>query len=69
MEYMPIDYGGKNGLLSELCLEYGKFWDEYREYFKDNAKYGTDEHLRLGEALKFDADFGTGGTFRKLNVD
>ncbi|XP_058983602.1 retinol-binding protein pinta [Musca domestica] len=69
VEYMPIDYGGKNGSISELCQEYDKLWDEYRDYFKDNANYGTDEHLRLGEPFNFDDDFGTGGTLRKLNVD
>ncbi|XP_061395848.1 retinol-binding protein pinta-like [Musca vetustissima] len=69
LEYMPTDYGGKNGCLEELCREYAKVWDEYRQYFKENANYGTDEHLRLGGAFKFDADLGTGGTFRKLNVD
>lgn len=66
---MPIDYGGENGSLDQLCTEYNKVWDEHRIYFRQNADYGTEERLRLGKPIDFDGTFGLGGSFRKLNVD
>lgn len=70
VKYLPREYGGENGCLERLLNEYNLVWDEYREYFKNSAGYGTDEHLRLGESLWADvAEFGAGGTFRRLEVD
>ncbi|XP_061395798.1 clavesin-2-like [Musca vetustissima] len=69
LEYLPKDYGGNNGSFSELTKEYNKTFDLYREYFKENAKYGTDESLRPGKPIDLDGPFGLGGSFRKLAVD
>ncbi|XP_075169009.1 alpha-tocopherol transfer protein-like isoform X2 [Haematobia irritans] len=68
-KYFPVEYGGENGSLDQLCQDFNKVWDEYREYFKQNAEYGTDESLRLGKKIDFDDDLGIGGSFRKLDVD
>ncbi|XP_075165185.1 alpha-tocopherol transfer protein-like [Haematobia irritans] len=68
-KYLPKEYGGSNGCLEQLTKDYNKVWDEYREYFKENAQYGTNESLRPGKPLDFDDVFGVGGTFRKINVD
>ncbi|XP_073813192.1 retinol-binding protein pinta-like [Musca autumnalis] len=69
LKFLPEDYGGQNGRLSDICAEFNNKWNEYREYFQDNAKYGTVESLRLGTPIDFDGIFGMGGSFRKLNVD
>ncbi|XP_075164992.1 clavesin-2-like [Haematobia irritans] len=68
-KYLPKDYGGEQPSLSELALEYDKIWDTYRQYFKDNANYGSDESLRPGKPLDIDGLFGVGGSFRKIAVD
>uniref|UniRef100_A0A1I8QDJ5 CRAL-TRIO domain-containing protein n=1 Tax=Stomoxys calcitrans TaxID=35570 RepID=A0A1I8QDJ5_STOCA len=68
-KYLPEEYGGSNGSLDKVCADYHKVWDESREYFKQNSEYGTDERLRPGKPLDFDGVFGTGGSFRKINVD
>ncbi|XP_061392147.1 clavesin-1-like [Musca vetustissima] len=68
-KYFPQDYGGENGRLEELCADFNKKWDEYREYFQDNIHYGTVESLRTGKPIDFDGLFGMGGSFRKLDVD
>lgn len=69
LEYLPRDYGGTRPSMKELAAEYDKVWDANREYFKENAQYGTDEELRPGQPLDLDGLFGVGGSFRKLNVD
>ncbi|XP_075166384.1 alpha-tocopherol transfer protein-like [Haematobia irritans] len=69
-KYLPREYGGENGCLDDICKEYHTIWDDHREFFKQNAEYGTDEHLRIGEPLHCDdAEFGPGGSFRKVEVD
>ncbi|XP_075167487.1 clavesin-2-like [Haematobia irritans] len=68
-QYLPKDYGGELPSVQELAAEYDKTWDKYREFFRANANYGTDEKLRPGKPLDIDGLFGVGGTFRKLNVD
>lgn len=69
MKYFPEEYGGENGNLQLIAQEYNKLWDEYRDYFKQNAEFGTDEHLRPGKPIDFDGLFGMCGSFRKINVD
>ncbi|XP_075166386.1 retinol-binding protein pinta-like [Haematobia irritans] len=69
-KYLPQEYGGLNGSIDHLGLEYNKVWDENREFFKENLKYGTDESLRTGKPpINFDGDLGMAGNFRKLDVD
>ncbi|XP_073846855.1 alpha-tocopherol transfer protein-like [Musca autumnalis] len=68
-ESLPQDYGGNLKSLRELTLDFNKNWDSFREFFKENLNYGTDETLRPGKPLDIDGLFGVGGSFRKLNVD
>uniref|UniRef100_A0A1I8MQN8 CRAL-TRIO domain-containing protein n=1 Tax=Musca domestica TaxID=7370 RepID=A0A1I8MQN8_MUSDO len=68
-KYFPQEYGGLNGQLDKISSEFNKKWDAYREYFQNNAKYGTIESLRPGNPIDFDDMFGLGGSFRKLDVD
>ncbi|XP_005189925.2 retinol-binding protein pinta [Musca domestica] len=67
--YLPRDFGGENSSCEEAAREYNKIWDSYKEYFKENSQYGTDEKLRQGQPLDLDGLFGVGGSFRKLAVD
>ncbi|KAL7732779.1 hypothetical protein ACLKA6_005919 [Drosophila palustris] len=67
--YLPKEYGGENGSIDELIAEWDKKFDDYRDHFKDNANYGTNEKLRPGKPIDFDSIYGTEGSFRKLNVD
>ncbi|XP_053962519.1 alpha-tocopherol transfer protein-like [Anastrepha ludens] len=69
LKYLPQECGGENGSIAEGIVELNKKLDEYRDYFKENAQYGTDETLRVGETTDFDNLFGTQGSFRKLEVD
>uniref|UniRef100_A0A1I8Q7S8 CRAL-TRIO domain-containing protein n=1 Tax=Stomoxys calcitrans TaxID=35570 RepID=A0A1I8Q7S8_STOCA len=69
LKYLPKEYGGENGSLDEISKEWEQKLDKYREYFKKNAEYGTDEKLRPGKAIDFNSIFGIDGSFRKLDVD
>lgn len=69
LKYLPKEYGGENGSIEEIIEQTGKKLDEYSDYIKDNANYGTDETLRPGKPIDFDDLFGTEGSFRKLEVD
>ncbi|XP_073813187.1 retinol-binding protein pinta-like [Musca autumnalis] len=67
-KYLPMDYGGENGSIADICDDYTKIWDKYRDFFKESSKYGVDEHLRPAKAMSDDM-FGIGGSFRKIDVD
>lgn len=69
LKYLPKEYGGENSSVDEMMQEWEKKMDQYAEYFKKNAEYGTDEKLRPGKAIDFNSMFGIEGSFRKLNVD
>ncbi|KAM7342325.1 retinol-binding protein pinta-like [Cochliomyia hominivorax] len=69
LKYWPKEYGGENGSISELTKEWEEKFFSYRDYFLEDTKYGTDEHLRPGKPIDFESLFGLEGSFRKLNVD
>lgn len=69
LQYLPKEYGGENGSMEELIAQMDKKFDEYSDFFKENANYGTDETLRPGKPIDFEDLFGTEGSFRKLEVD
>ncbi|CAD7012620.1 unnamed protein product [Ceratitis capitata] len=69
LKYLPKEYGGENGSIEECIVELNKKLDEYRDYFKANAQYGTNEKLRPGKPIDFDHLCGVQGSFRKLEVD
>lgn len=68
-QYLPKDYGGDLPTLEDLALDYEKVWDANRDFFLQNAQYGSNESLRPGKPLDIDGLFGVGGSFRKLIVD
>ncbi|XP_068149656.1 alpha-tocopherol transfer protein-like [Drosophila tropicalis] len=69
LKYLPKEYGGENGSADEIVADWEKKFDQYRDYFKENANYKTVESLRPGKPIDFDGLFGIEGSFRKLNVD
>ncbi|XP_017487127.1 PREDICTED: alpha-tocopherol transfer protein-like [Rhagoletis zephyria] len=69
LRYLPVEYGGDNGSIKEIISYTNKQLDDYREYFKENVNYGTDESLRVGKPIDFESMFGVEGSFRKLEVD
>ncbi|XP_005189931.1 alpha-tocopherol transfer protein-like [Musca domestica] len=69
LKYLPKEYGGENGSVEEIIAEWDKKLDQYRDYFKRSAEWGTDERLRPGKAIDFESLFGIDGSFRKLDVD
>ncbi|XP_059220155.1 retinol-binding protein pinta-like [Stomoxys calcitrans] len=42
-KYLPKDYGGENGCLSDLVKEFNSVWDKQKTYFQENALYGIEE--------------------------
>ncbi|XP_075167478.1 clavesin-2-like [Haematobia irritans] len=68
-KYLPQDCGGENGSVENLCHDYNKILDYYREYFRRSSQYGTDEHLRCTEICENIEEFGADGSFRKINID
>ncbi|XP_075164990.1 alpha-tocopherol transfer protein-like [Haematobia irritans] len=66
---LPKDYGGELPSMDKITSDYQSTWDRYREYFQENANYGSNETLRPGKPLDIDGLFGVGGSFRKLIVD
>ncbi|XP_013101463.2 retinaldehyde-binding protein 1 isoform X2 [Stomoxys calcitrans] len=69
LEFLPRHLGGDNGDYSEITEQQFNKFQLHREYFKENAQYGTDESLRPGKTMDLEGLFGVGGSFRKLSVD
>ncbi|XP_037813914.1 alpha-tocopherol transfer protein-like [Lucilia sericata] len=68
-KYLPTYLGGDNGVREQLIKDFDQKWLEYKDYFKQNENYGTEELLRPGKPIDFDSMYGLGGSFRKLDVD
>ncbi|XP_001983670.2 alpha-tocopherol transfer protein [Drosophila grimshawi] len=68
-KYLPVEYGGENGSVPELIKEWEERINANRNYWVDEANYGTDERLRLGKPIDFESLCGFEGSFRQLNVD
>ncbi|KNC21669.1 hypothetical protein FF38_09802 [Lucilia cuprina] len=58
LKYLPKEYGGENGSIPEILAEWEQKFLSYRDYFIEDAKYGTDEQLRPGKPIDFDNLFG-----------
>nr|XP_022911953.1 retinol-binding protein pinta-like [Onthophagus taurus] len=66
---LPNEYGGDGGPIQDL-IDYWKIKvDSYAEWFKEDAKYKSDESKRIGKPKTESDLFGIEGSFRKLDVD
>ncbi|XP_030573591.1 alpha-tocopherol transfer protein-like [Drosophila novamexicana] len=70
-EAMTIEYGGSNGYQAEALDYWRQKLQAHKDYFAEDAQYGTNEKLRVGLANAWATGElgGTSGSFRKLEVD
>lgn len=66
---LPSEYGGDAGPIQDMVNHWEKKIMEYRPFFLDEDKYGSDESKRPGKPKTNESLFGTDGSFRKLDVD
>ncbi|XP_061393123.1 clavesin-2-like [Musca vetustissima] len=69
LKYLPRDLGGENSSFDEINKLQWEVFQENREYFIENKKYGVDESLRESKSTDYTQLFGIEGSFRKLMVD
>lgn len=62
---MPLEYGGGAGSLESITDSWEKRIISYRDYYKEEEKFGVDETKRVAKS----SVSGMTGSFRKLNVD
>ncbi|XP_055856278.1 alpha-tocopherol transfer protein-like [Episyrphus balteatus] len=68
-EYLPEEYGGNNGRISDCIETIEELMVKYKPYFEEDDQYKTDEKLRVGTKVSSESLFGLDGSFRKLEVD
>ncbi|KAH8419178.1 hypothetical protein KR222_009249, partial [Zaprionus bogoriensis] len=70
-EAMTIEYGGSNGYSKEALDHWRRKLLDHKDYFEEDATFGTNEKLRVGLANAWASGelSGTSGSFRKLEVD
>ncbi|KAM8704287.1 hypothetical protein ACLKA7_008827 [Drosophila subpalustris] len=70
-EAMTIEYGGSNGYQAEALDYWRRRLEARKDYFEQDAQFGTNEKLRVGLANAWASGelSGTSGSFRKLEVD
>ncbi|XP_031348850.1 alpha-tocopherol transfer protein-like [Photinus pyralis] len=63
---LPTEYGGTNGSMDDAVEQWKKKVESYRQWFLDDAKYGTNEKLRVDKSKTIEDGVITDGTFRNL---
>jgi hypothetical protein len=68
---MPLEYGGEAGTLESIINTWEKRITSYRDYYRDEEKFGVDERKRPTQNASKVNDFSssTDGSFRKLEID
>lgn len=66
---MPTEYGGDAGSLESIIESWEKRIVSYRDYYKEEEKYGVDEKKRPSASTVKDHFYGTSGSFRQLDFD
>lgn len=68
-EYLPEEYGGSNGSISDCVEVLEQQFLKYKTFFDEDNNNKTDESLRIGTQISSESLFGLEGSFRKLEVD
>lgn len=63
------EYEGEAGSIESIINTWEKRIISYREYFKEERDYGTDEKKRIGTQNNSNTLFGVDGSFRQLAID
>lgn len=66
---MPAEYGGNAGSLESIVNTWEKRIVSYRDYYKEEEKFGVDESRRIVDKSKDKVLNGVSGSFRKLEID
>lgn len=66
---MPAEYGGSAGSLESIVNSWEKRIVSYRDYYKEEEKFGVDESKRVVDKPKNKLLNGVNGSFRKLEID
>ncbi|XP_058464609.1 retinol-binding protein pinta-like [Malaya genurostris] len=66
---LPEEYGGEAGPIQAIVDTWVKKVESYRDYFKEEEQFGTDEKKRVGKPKNAESLFGFEGSFRQLEVD
>lgn len=66
---LPKDYGGEAESIKKILEDVEEKMISSRQYFLDDAKYGTDERKRVGIPKNEETLFGIDGSFRQLDFD
>jgi hypothetical protein len=67
--FLPSEYGGDAGSISDLMADTNKRLIAHREYLLEEHKFCVDESKRPGKPKTTETLFGLEGTFRSLSVD
>lgn len=65
---MPKEYGGEAGSLESIVNSWEKRIVSYRDYYKEEEKFGVDEKKRIVDK-PVEKLLAMNGSFRQLNVD
>jgi hypothetical protein len=68
-EVLPEEYGGSGGKMEDIVAYWKAKVESYRDWFLQDAKYGTNEKKRPGKPKTSESVYGLDGSFRKLEVD
>lgn len=68
---MPLEYGGDAGSIDSIINHWEKRIISYRDYYKEEERYGVDETKRLGakNGKKAKSIEAKKSSFRKLDID
>ncbi|KAJ3643782.1 hypothetical protein Zmor_026470 [Zophobas morio] len=67
-ECLPSEYGGSCSNIPSLLKKWDEVFQNHRNFFVENYKNVSMEHLRTADLDKSDS-FGPDGTFKRLTID
>ncbi|KAF5298326.1 hypothetical protein FQA39_LY11810 [Lamprigera yunnana] len=58
---LPSEFGGENGTLEDIKVEWKRKIESYREWFLEDENYKSEESLRCGEPKTIESTYGLDG--------